>query len=220
MRRYLFVDDNVAFAENLAEIAADGGDACELAESAAEAVARLTRTRFDAVVTDMRMPGAGGTALLQAIRRVDPGLPVVILTAHAGDADMAAARREWPLDVLSKPAPIERLLALLRAARRHAVVAVLEDELAPPAGVVEALRQRGFATVTAGAILGVDRPGAVEPFAALALLHPGDDAHGEAVRRLEATFPGVALLRFSSPPDVATLLEAIERIHAERMPPA
>ena len=87
MRRYLLVDDNREFAENLAEIVAEAGAACEIAGSGAEALERVRTGRFDAVVTDMRMPGMGGAAVVHAVRRTDPGLPAVVLTAHAGDAD-------------------------------------------------------------------------------------------------------------------------------------
>ena len=128
MRRYLFVDDNLEFAENMAEIVGDCGADCEMAGSGAEAIERVKRTRFDAVVTDMCMPEMGGAAVVHEIRRIDPGLPAVVLTAHAGDADLESARGEGLLAVLSKPAPIGRLIALLGAARRDGLLAVLEDD--------------------------------------------------------------------------------------------
>ncbi|MGA8891812.1 MAG: response regulator, partial [Anaeromyxobacteraceae bacterium] len=106
MRRYLFVDDNREFAENLAEIVSDLGAECQMAGGGAEAIDKVRRTRFDAVVTDMRMPEMGGAEVVHQIRRIDPGLPAVVLTAHAGDADLAAARREGVLAVLAKPVPI------------------------------------------------------------------------------------------------------------------
>jgi len=231
MRRYLFVDDNLELAENLAEIAAEHGASCQLAGGGAEALARVERTRFDAVVIDMRMPGLSGAGLVHAIRQVDPGLPAVILTAHAGDADLAAARREGLLAVLAKPAPIERLMALLEVARRDGVVAVLEDDQALLDNLTEALRFRGFAAVTASTVLDTDRLGPVRPFAALADLRLPGGPDGEATRRLEALFPGIPVVAvtafpagapagaravFPKPFDTAALLAAVERIHAER----
>jgi CheY-like chemotaxis protein len=231
MRRYLFVDDNLALAENLAEIAAEHGASCQLAGGGAEALARVERTRFDAVVTDMRMPGLSGAGLVHEIRRVDPGLPAVVLTAHAGDADLAAARREGLLAVLAKPAPIGRLLALLDVARRDGLVAVLEDDLALLDNLTEALRLRGFAAVTASTVLDTDRLGPARPFAALADLRLPGGPDGEATRRLEALFPGIPVVAvtafpggapagaravFAKPFDTAALLAAVDRIHAER----
>ncbi len=232
MRRYLFVDDNREFAENLVEIAGECGCDCEMAVSGTEAVGKVSRTRFDAVVTDMQMPGMSGAALVQAIRCVDPGLPAVILTAHAGAADLDAARREGLLAVLAKPAPIHRLLALLGAARRDGLLVVLEDDPAMLDNLTEALRLRGFAAITAGSVLDADALGPVRPFAALADLRLPGGPDGEAIRRLERKFPGIPVVTvtafpsaapaasravFGKPFDTAALLDVVERIHAERM---
>ena len=231
MRRYLFVDDNLEFAENLVEIAGDCGCDCEMAACGAEAMERVSRSRFDAVVTDMRMPGMGGAALVHEIRRVDPGLPAVVLTAHAADAALEAARREGLLAVLAKPAPIDRLLTLLGAARRDGVLAVLEDDPALLDNLTEALRLRGFAAVTASTVLDTDRLGPVRPFAALVDLRLPGGPDGEAVRRLTARFPGIPVVAvtafpaaapegahatFGKPFDTAALLDVVERIHSGR----
>ena len=233
MRRYLFVDDNLEFAENLVEIAGDCGCDCEMAACGAEALERVSRSRFDAVVTDMRMPGMGGASLVHEIRRVDPGLPAVVLTAHAADAALEAARREGLLAVLAKPAPIDRLLTLLGAARRDGVLAVLEDDPALLDNLTEALRLRGFAAVTASSVFDTDRLGPVRPFAALVDLRIPGGADGEAVRRLETRFPGIPLVAITASPSIApahgravfqkpfdtgALLDAVERLHGERHP--
>jgi two-component system, response regulator PdtaR len=233
MRRYLFVDDNRDFAENLVEIAGTCGCDCQMASSGEEAVRRVEATRFDAIVTDMRMPGMGGAALVHAVRRLDPGLPAVVLTAHAGDADLEAARREGLLAVLAKPAAIDRLMSLLGVARRDGLLAVLEDDLALLDNLTEALRARGFAALTASSVLDADRLGPVRPFAALADLRLPGGPDGEAVRRLEERFPGIPVVTVTAYPDAATphsravfrkpfdtgaLLDAVERIHLERRP--
>jgi CheY-like chemotaxis protein len=231
MRRYLFVDDNLEFAENLAEIVSDLGAECEMAGGGAEAIEKVRRTRFDAVVTDMRMPEMGGAEVVHQVRRVDPGLPAVVLTAHAGDADLAAARREGVLAVLHKPAPITRLLALLQAARRDGLLVVVEDDVALLDNLTEALRGRGFTSVTACSILDTERLGPVRPFGALVDLRVPGGPDGEAVRRIEEKYPGIPLVAvtahpgaapphcralFGKPFDTSLLLDAVERLHAER----
>src|SRR5512136_1540991 len=128
MRRYLVVDDNRDFAENLAEILRENGDETEVAYGGEQALARVRARRFDVVVTDMRMPAMGGARLLHEIRRVDPGLAAVVVTAHASDLDLDAARREGLLAVLPKPVPVDRLRALLAVARRDGLVVVVEDD--------------------------------------------------------------------------------------------
>jgi two-component system, response regulator PdtaR len=161
MRRYLIVDDNRDFAENLAEILRDVDDEVAIAENGREALALARDTRFDAILTDMRMPLMGGAELVHEIRRIDPGAAALVITAHAGDNDLEAARREGLLAVLQKPASPTRILELLAAARRDGLVAVIEDDSRMSDNLCEALRTRGFAAVTAASVLETERLGPV-----------------------------------------------------------
>jgi len=200
-RHYLIVDDNRAFAENVAEIVRDLGDEVSVADSGARALQLLERKRYDAIVTDMRMPIMGGAELVREVRRVDPGLAAIVLTAHVPDAEIAAARREGLLAVLSKPVPIHDLLDLLGAARRDALVVIVEDDGALADGLSEALRGRGFAAVTAASVLETEGLAMLKPCAALVDLRiPGGPA-GEALRRLPAKYPGMPLIAMSGYPD-------------------
>ena len=67
MRRYLIVDDNRAFAENLAEILRDEGHEAFVAISGAEALRLVAGRQFDALITDMKMPVMGGAQLVHAV---------------------------------------------------------------------------------------------------------------------------------------------------------
>src|ERR1043166_8386039 len=96
MRRYLLVDDNVAFAENVAEIIADTGAEAVVAESGERAMALVAGARFG--------------ELVHRIRAVDPGLPAIVVTAYTADDELAAARAEGLLAILPKPVPMARLL--------------------------------------------------------------------------------------------------------------
>jgi CheY-like chemotaxis protein len=230
-RRYLIVDDNRAFAENLAEIVRELGDHVSVAESGAQAVQLARRKRYDAMVTDMRMPVMGGAQVVKEVRRVDPGIPAIVVTAHVADEEIALARREGLLAVLSKPVPIHGLLDLLGAARRDALAVIVEDDLAFSEGLCESLRSRGFAAVTASSVLETEELGPVRPFVALVdLLVPGGPA-GEAMLRLAGKFPGIPQLVMTGLPDdppapcqavfrkpfrTEELLAAVERCHAVR----
>lgn len=229
MRHYLIVDDNREFAENLGEIVRDAGDDVAVAEDGRRALELARARRFDALVTDMRMPLMGGAELVHQVRRGDPGVPAIVVTAHAGDSDLEAARREGLLAVLPKPFPVGRLLDLLAAARRDGLVAVVEDDLALSDNLCEALRGRGFSAVTAASVLEADRLGPVRPCCALVDLRLPGGPDGEAMRRLAAKFPGLPLLvqtayatalpvpaaaLFTKPFDTAALLAEVERQHA------
>ncbi|HEX9400524.1 MAG TPA: response regulator [Anaeromyxobacter sp.] len=231
MRSYLVVDDNRDFAENLAEILRDRGDDVAVAENG-EAAAALVRTRrFDAVLTDMRMPLMGGAELVHEIRRIDPGAAAMVITAHVGDDALEAARREGLLAVLPKPVEVPRVLALLASARRDGLVVVVEDDTRLSDNLCEALRTRGFAAVTAASVLETERLGPVQPFCALVDLRLPGGPHGEAMRRLGQRYPGIPMLVvtayhdppplphegfFTKPFDTRELLAAVERLHRAR----
>jgi CheY-like chemotaxis protein len=231
MRHYLVVDDNRALADNLSEIVEDHGDQVTVAHDGAEALELAKARRFDAIVTDMRMPLMGGAELVHHVRRIDPGVAAIVITAYVGDNDLEAARREGLLAVLPKPVPVGRLLELLGVARRDGLVVVIEDDHALCDNISEALRGRGFASVTAASVLETERLGPVKPFCALVDLRVPGGPDGEAMRRLAAKYPGLPMIvvtavhepppvpphaLFQKPFDTAALLAAVERVHAAR----
>jgi DNA-binding NtrC family response regulator len=228
MRRYLIVDDNREFAENLAEILRDRGAEVDLASRGADALVLVGRSRYHALLTDMRMPVMGGAQLVHEARRLDPGLAALVVTAHVGDDSLEAARREGLLAILGKPVPVDQLLELLGVARRHGLVAVIEDDRRLSDNLCEALRTRGFSAITAASVLETERLGPVRPFCALADLRVPGGPDGEAMRRLGEKFPGLPILImtgvhtgpasdgsavFRKPFDTVELLAAVERLH-------
>ena len=194
MRNYLIVDDNRPFAENLAEILEDGHDRGWVAGSGAEALALVAERRFDAVLTDMRMPGMGGAELVHRLRRLDAGLPAIAITAYTEDDEIAAARREGLLAVLPKPVVVGQLLELLGRARRDGLVVLVEDDLELADNLSEVLRGRGFSVVAATSVLETEGLGAVRPFAALVDLRVRGGGDGEALRRLGEKYPGLPMI--------------------------
>jgi len=234
MRRYLIVDDNREFAENLAEILRDRGDEVVVAESGLEAIDAASREKFDAFLTDMRMPLMGGAEVVHEIRRLDPGAAAMVITAHVSDEALETARREGILAVMPKPVPVSRLVELLEVARRDAVVLLVEDDARLSDNMAEALRSRGFAPVTAGSIPEADRLDTPQPLCALVDLRVPGGPDGEALRRLAERYPGMPLIvvtglhepprlphhgLFTKPFDTGELLGAVERLHAARKPP-
>lgn len=232
MRRYLLLDDNQAFAENIAEILRDGGDAATVVTDGAEALALASTTRFDALLTDMKMPGMSGAAAVHHIRRVDPGIAAVVITAYPGEHDLEAARREGLLAVLPKPVPVPALMGILSEARRDGLVALVEDDPALCDNLTELLRWRGFSCATARSVVEADQLSMVRPFAALVDLRVPGGPDGEALRRLKARFPDLPVFVitafpefaplqqaagvFAKPFDTASLLGALERAYAQR----
>jgi CheY-like chemotaxis protein len=230
MRKILVVDDNLPFAENLAEILSDGGAEVDVVGTGSAALEKIERGRYDLLVSDMKMPIMGGAELVHRVRKLDSGLPAIVVTAYTKDDDLQAARREGLLAVLPKPVPLPQLLALAARARRDALVAVVDDDADFADNLSEALRERGFAALTAASVLETERLGPVRPFAALVDLRLPDGPDGLALTRLSAKYPGIPLLvvsahdrgelpepclaRFHKPFPIENLLGELERLHA------
>ena len=106
-RKYLVVDDNAEFAENVAEILADAGAEVSVATGGLAALEQVGHTRFDGVVTDLKMPGLSGADLLRRVRSVDPGVPV--------DKDLYDLPPEELAKVPSVPGSLEEALRGLEA---------------------------------------------------------------------------------------------------------
>ncbi len=230
------MDDNIPFAENLAEILRDEGAEVAISSSGADALARIAKQRFDVMVTDMRMPGMNGAELVNQVRKVDPGLAAVVVTAFTGSDDLAYAENAGLVATLPKPVPIAQLLRLLELAHREGIVAIVEDDQSLSENLAEVLRGHGFSPVTAASVPETERMGPVQPFVALVDLKVPGGPVGEGVRRVNARFPGVPLLvmtafddvtspvearrTFIKPFNTAVLLQAIEDIYATHVAPS
>lgn len=208
MRHYLLLDDNRAFAENIAEILRDSGDSATVATDGAEALSLARAKRFDALLTDMKMPGMSGAAAVHHIRRVDPGIAALVITAYPGENDLQAARREGLLAVLPKPVPLNVLMTLLASARRDGLVALVEDDPALADNLSEVLRSRGFSCAMARSVLEADQLSMVRPFAALVDLRIPGGPDGEALRRLKARFPKLPVFVITAYPEPSLIEEA------------
>jgi DNA-binding NtrC family response regulator len=115
-QRLLIVDDDAEVVAWLAESLTEAGYAVEGVTSPREALARVERTAFDLVVTDVYMPELRGTDLMREIHARRPGQLVLLVTAF-GSIDMAVeAVRAGAADLVTKPFSLERLkLAIERA---------------------------------------------------------------------------------------------------------
>ncbi len=82
----------------------------------AAALQALDEEEFDAVVTDLYMPGAGGMEVLEACSRVHPGLPVVIITAFGTVEAAVSALKQGAFDFITKPFDQTELLNVVQKA--------------------------------------------------------------------------------------------------------
>jgi DNA-binding NtrC family response regulator len=90
---------------------------------AQEALTMIKQQSFDAVLTDLRMPGLDGVGLLREMRRLGIDVPVVLMTAHASVENAVEAMKLGAFDYVQKPFTSEEIeIVLERALRERALV--------------------------------------------------------------------------------------------------
>jgi DNA-binding NtrC family response regulator len=106
----LVVDDEGAQREILRTILTSEGYRVETAASAAEALQQAEGTRFDLVLTDLRMPGVDGLSLVGQLTREDPPMLVILMTAFGSRDSAEQALKQGAFDYLTKPLERDELL--------------------------------------------------------------------------------------------------------------
>jgi len=112
-RRILVVDDEASIRDLCARVLGRAGFDVIVAAGGDEAVGRLRDTAFDAVITDIRMPGLSGLEVLNVAKRTRPGIRVVLITGFGTPQTLDRARQGGADRILTKPFnPVELLTAV------------------------------------------------------------------------------------------------------------
>ena len=120
MKRLLIVEDKESLASMLKETVESEGLEADVANSGTAAINLLAGgRRYFAVVTDLRMPGADGIAVLRQVKESDPDCPVIVMTAFGTIENAVEAMRLGAFDFVQKPVDVDHLLILLRRCREH-----------------------------------------------------------------------------------------------------
>ena len=118
--RILIVDDEPDMVESTARLLTLAGHRCATTTAAQEALTLLESERPDVLLTDLKMPDIDGLELLRRAHRVDPDLPVIVITAFASIESAGGAVKEGAFDYLPKPFSAEQLrVAVDRALRQR-----------------------------------------------------------------------------------------------------
>lgn len=112
----IVVDDEASIRNAVEQWLSLSGFDVQLFTCAEDCLGQLPAHFAGVIVSDVRMPGMGGLALLNRLQQLDADLPVILLTGH-GDVPMAVeAMRAGAYDFLEKPFSPEALLGSLRRA--------------------------------------------------------------------------------------------------------
>ncbi len=99
----LLVDDDLAFRTALGSALGRRGFAVTLAAGPPEAREAAAAQVFEHAIVDVRMPGGSGIDLVAALRQIDEGTRIVVLTGYGTIANAVEAMRAGAVDYLTKP---------------------------------------------------------------------------------------------------------------------
>src|SRR6188768_4299908 len=101
--KLLIVDDDQPTCELLAAKLATEGHGVTWETAPAEAIEHLQHDDFDALLTDLAMPGTNGLDLCARALQIEPELPVIVVTGHADLEAAVSAMRVGAYDFITKP---------------------------------------------------------------------------------------------------------------------
>ncbi len=116
--KVLYVEDDADSRKLIQRILGSEGIDVVLAENGPRAIELIKKEAFDAIILDIMMPGIDGIQVGKVIRKeaVDPGVPILLLTAHPYALREAVARSLNPVAAMTKPPKREKLVQALRDA--------------------------------------------------------------------------------------------------------
>jgi two-component system nitrogen regulation response regulator GlnG len=112
----LLVDDDRDMRWAMRNILADAGFDVAEADAGGAGLELAARRTLAAVLLDMRMPGLGGEEVLRRLRRLDPGLPVIVVTSYGTISGAVSAIRDGAFEYVTKPFRNEHLVETVRRA--------------------------------------------------------------------------------------------------------
>jgi two-component system response regulator AtoC len=116
VKHLLLVEDESLLRQAVAEQLGDRGFAVQQAESGEMALERLAEFAFDVIVTDLRLPGIDGSAVIDAAVARYPDIIAIVVTGYGTVKDAVAAIKRGASDFVNKPFQIDELLHVLDSA--------------------------------------------------------------------------------------------------------
>ncbi|HZE96001.1 MAG TPA: sigma-54 dependent transcriptional regulator, partial [Planctomycetota bacterium] len=129
MSRILIIDDEAILRDATAEALRRAGHGVDAFEAGRPALDAFAQSSYDLVVSDLKMPGMDGVAVLDEAKRLAPDVPFIMVTAHGTVETAVGAMKKGAYDFIIKPFKLEELEALVERALEHRLLSVENEVL-------------------------------------------------------------------------------------------
>ncbi len=118
MAKILIIEDESAIRRVLKKILSEENDTYEVfeAEDGLAGVEIVKKEDFDLIISDIKMPKMDGVEVLEAVRKIKPEIPVIMISGHGELETAVQTMRLGAFDYISKPPDLNRLLNTVRNA--------------------------------------------------------------------------------------------------------
>ncbi len=116
MEKILIIDDNESLRYTLESVLEENGFLPTSAEDGVKALEEFKSKSYDLVICDMKMPKMDGMQILAEVKKIDPEMPFIILTAFGDIKNAVEAMKQGASDYLTKPFDNDGMILTLRKA--------------------------------------------------------------------------------------------------------
>jgi DNA-binding NtrC family response regulator len=135
--RILIIDDEAILRDAAAEALRRAGHAVDAFDAGRPALDAFAQSGYDLVLSDLRMPGMDGVAVLEEAKRLAPDVPVILVTAFGTVETAVGAMKKGAYDFIIKPYRLEELESLVARALEHRLLSVENEVLRAKVGDAE-----------------------------------------------------------------------------------
>jgi CheY-like chemotaxis protein len=146
MKKVLVVDDDVDFAEMLAENLESHGCTVVTAHSGEDAVKVFGDDEFDFCFLDVQLPGIDGVETLKRLKAIKPSVRAVIMTGYAIEESLEQADEIGIVKAFQKPLDLSEVLRLVDTEQDIQHVLIVDDDLSYAETIKELLEQNEYRT--------------------------------------------------------------------------
>lgn len=138
----LLADDQETFRESTADLLRNEGYRCDIAADANEASRLLRASRYNVLISDIRMPGNAGLEFVGSLKETAAGMPIILVTGYPSITSAVYAVQLPVIAYLIKPLDFDELLPFVQTAvERSRAYRTIYESRQRLEGLSEALRQ-------------------------------------------------------------------------------
>jgi len=146
----LVVDDLRSIRLTLGGILEDKGHNVVTVEDGYQAIEAVSRTHFDVIFMDIKMPGINGVQTFREVKKIDPRAAVIMMTAYSVEDLVREALEEGAYAVAYKPFDIDKIIALIdELLYEKTLILVVDDQFGDRETLKGILEDKGYRVATA-----------------------------------------------------------------------